>query len=366
MQDIYEDETYAAWVKERLDLALLRLKDISEKGETGDKLLLFFKETAQWILSVLDREKQVSFRPDAWTQPEQYSSGYDNPAAAVSRFGPEMGRLLSWLSYEVRMIPQLFMLKRDDEIAAVLELMIECYGYLSQGELTARALREAAYWYLSDYCDIWLERYVRSCLDPGEDVLAVPGFLPDTEDARWLEVQMDRMSPEAIEALAGEKTEAFIKMSGSPSSGRKNVRLIADAGSTRLVKAVKNQLGGHGYQVFGCPEPLHGLCRTKQQMGMQLLPAGARIREDHREDLALFLDGALCDRICKAAAAALTKSKALAETFAGTIDLTMQEKPFLRSAEKNEAARYNARQLQMIQKIYTAIDKAVNGIETMQ
>ena len=364
MQDIYEDETYAAWVRERLDLAFLRLKDISAKEETGENLLLFFKETALWILGVFNSGRQASFNPDAWTQPEQYSCGYDNPAAAVSRFGPEMGRLISWLSYEVRMIPQLLMLKRDDEIAAILELMIESYGYLAQGELTAKTLREAAYWYLSDYCDIWLERYVKSCLDPGEDVLLKPGCLPETEEERWLAAQMDRMSPEAIEALAAEKADAFIKMSGSPDAERKNVRLIADAGSTRLVTAIKNQLGEKRYQVFGCLEPLHGLCRTEKRTGMLLLPAGNRIREDHREDLALFLDGALCDRICKAAMAALAKSKDLAAAFAGTIDLTMPAKPFLRSAEKNEAARFNARQRQMIQKIYTAIDKAVDGIET--
>ena len=318
MQDIYEDETYAAWVCERLDLALLRLKDISEKEETGENWLLFFKETALWILGVFDNGQQAPFNPDAWMQPEQYSGGYDNPAVAVSRFGPEMGRLISWLSYEVRMIPQLLMLKRDDEAAAILELMIECYGYLAQGELNAKSLRETAYWYLSDYCDIWLERYVKSCLDPGEDVLLKPGCLPETEEERWLAAQMDRMSPETIEALAGEKTEDFIKMSGGPDKGRKNVRLIADAGSIRLVTAVKSQLGGHGYQVFGCLEPLHGLCRTKKKTGMQLLPSGNRIREDHAEDLALFLDGALCDRICKAASAALAKSKDLAGTFAGT------------------------------------------------
>ena len=365
MQDIYEDETYAAWVRERLDLALLRLKDISAKEETGENLLLFFKETALWILGVFDSGRQAPFDPDAWTQPEQYSSDYDNPAVAVSRFGPEMGRLISWLSYEVRMIPQLLMLKRDDEIAAILELMIESYGYLAQGELTAKTLREAAYWYLSDYCDIWLERYVKSCLDPGEDVLLKPGCLPETEEARWLAAQMDRMSQETIEALAREKTEDFIKMSRGPDTGQINVRLITDAGSARLVEAVKDQLGRHGYQAFGCPEPLHGLCRTEQKTGMQLLPAGNRIREDHREDLALFLDGALCDRICKAAKAALTKSKDLAGSFAGTIDLTMPRKPFLRSAEKNEAARFNARQRQMIQKIYTAIDNAVDGIETI-
>ena len=356
MQDIYKDETYAAWVAERLDLACLKLEDIAQA--TDD----YFGHLAGWILGAFGKDSPVAFVPGDWMLPEAYSSGFDNPSAAAARFGPEKGRLLSWLSYEIRMIPALHMLKRDDEAAAVIELFNEIYCYYEQGELSVKVLRTAAYWYISDYCDIWLERYVSDCLQPYEDQL--PVMVRMSADDRWRSAQMDEMSAAAIEALAADKVEMFFKAHDAAGKKGSNVRLIADAGSERLQTAVKRRLEDGGFRAFACYEPLHSLCRTDQRTGYKICPVSGQILEDHREDLALFLDGALCDRILKGTEAAFIKAKPDAEAFAGTLDLTGAEKSLVRPVKKREAARFNDRQQKMIQKIYTAIDKAVNGIET--
>ena len=356
MQDIYKDETYAAWVAERLELACLKLEDIAQT--TDD----YFGHLAGWILGALGKGRASSFMAGDWMQPELYSSAFDNPAAAAARFGSEKGRLLSWLSYEIRMIPALHMLKRDDEAAAVIELFNEIYGYYEQGELTGKALKAAAYWYVSDYCDIWLERYVSDCLTPSA------GQLPElpliSEEDRWRAAQMDEMSEAAIEALAADKVEMFFKAHDAVGKKGSNVRLIADAGSERLQAAVRRRLEAGGFRAFACYEPLHSLCRTGQRTGYRLWDVSAQIQADHSEDLALFLDGALCDRILKGTEAAFIKAKPDAEAFAGAIDLTVAEKSLVRPVKKNEAARFDERQRKMLQKIYTAIDKAVNGIET--
>ena len=364
MQDIYEDETYADWVNERIELALLKLTDIQEDTGENDRLQSFFRESAGWVLNALGRKKTNGFAVNAWMNPEQYSCGYDNPSAAVSCFGLEMGRLISWLSCEIRMIPQLLTLRRDDEIAAVLELFAQLYGYHALGELTVKNFRETAYWYLSDYCDIWLERHVKNCLDPGDGrqmhILSESG----TVNSRWLEEQMADMPEAVIDEIAAEKAAAFLQSRDVSSPERRNVRLVFDNGNGRLAEAVKKHLEMQGFLAFACPEPLHEICRTDRRTGYSLIPERGQIREDHREDLALFLDGALCDRICKAAQAALLKSESAALAYAGALDLSLNENGIVRPIIKREAARFNDRQQKMIQKIYTAIDKAVNGIET--
>ncbi len=368
------DESRQAWVDERMALAMYRLEEIAVEADPADPVMRYFRENAAWILSILKRNKDPdraeNERLYAFMQPEIYRTAADNPEAAVRQFGKKHGRLLGWLQTEIRMLPALAALKAADEIAPVAELFIEIYNYYEAGTPDPGDIRRTAYWYVSDYCDMLLERYVRDCLEPQDDVvrdliLHAPADDPDhlcrygravTGRERWTFMQMAQMDGAALSRMALSAVEDLA--AAHPGNDAGNVRVIADIGSERLMRAVSERLSERGYTAVFCLEPVHMVCRGRRRAGIGSMPANQQYAADHAEDLGLFLDSALCDRVVKAAESARHHC-GKAKTFAGVIDLTGTERSVVRPAVKPEAVHYNDRQRRMAEKMMTAVDDAI-------
>lgn len=375
MQD--NNESYQAWVKERIALACCRLEEIASDPAAADPYMLFFRENAAWLLRAAGPDR-ISSREEnediyRFMRPEVYSMAADNPAVAARLFGRPMGRILSWLQTEIRMVPVLAAKGFWDEIAPVMELFIEIFNYFEAGVPDAGNLRKTAYWYISDYSDMMIERQIRAWLEPEEDamreiIMKAPLDAQDylyrygtviTSRELWLSRQMAEMDLQTLRQLAGAAVEDFIATHPEEHSG--NVRLKADIGSERLMREICLKLEACGFSAILSMEPVHLVCKVPGRTGIGQAPANMQYIADHAEDLGLFLDGALCDRLARAAETAIHRLRGSAAAFAGVLDITEKEKPLVRHTMGPEAVHYNTRQRRMMDDLMHVICGAGSG-----
>ena len=178
------NEQYA----QRHELAVGRLRGIVSEETVSERYRMYFQDVSLFLLELENvRRKVESGEWDRYSTGEmhslneilysditedRYGRSYANPAFAAENFGVEMGRLLSLLYAEMRSgIPYAFE-NRKDYLTILNELFIEVYNCFEQTfeereEPQAKAIRDALYWYASDYCDVFLADRVMEQIDPG-------------------------------------------------------------------------------------------------------------------------------------------------------------------------------------------------------
>ena len=196
--------------------------------------------------------------------PENYGESYANPDYAVSELSDGMGQLLSFLYTEIRADIVYAFEMRLAHMTILSEVFLEVYNLFVLAWEEGReapdkqAVKDALYWFVSDYTDLTVTWRVREGLDPGlsfareiimDSDLSSPGYLyqygeyiSDTE----LKVAsfMNSLPQETIDRMADTYTEGYRKgfeVMGRDLSKKKTVVVEYQLGFERMIrKAVEN------------------------------------------------------------------------------------------------------------------------------
>ena len=172
-------------VRERLDLSMERVTAMGEE-DIRQPYGNYFRCVSRFILMIgeLVKERQEG-RKLFLTQlqernhrlyedilPEHYEESFANPDYAVKELGEGYGQILSALYTEIRGDIVYAFEMRLENIAILNEVFLEVYNLFVQAwEEGAdcpkeQQIKDAFYWYVSDYSDLMLPWRIREGLDP--------------------------------------------------------------------------------------------------------------------------------------------------------------------------------------------------------
>lgn len=352
-------------LKERFNLVAERVEAIKGENTVEEKYRHFFTKAAEYILFVneilklvdsdqyrnlsTDKLKEVNDKNYNDIRPDNYDSSYTNPAYTVSKCGEEYGQYLCELMVKIRSTFIYALQFRVEELVVVEELFVEIYNIFESDELSVAAVRDAGYWFESDYQDLFLDYQIRSIVDDNlafyKDIITKS----DLSDLRYLywyglnvtenEIKiadfLNTRSDKEIEDMASTCTEGFVRgfqLGRKDLSKKSAVNIYYAVGFERMVRKVIEQLGKLG------------LTPIVRQAGVSSTEANKQYQFDHKFAQGLYLDNGLVDRKLTVARVAFEKYKELAEKMAGPIAIeTFGERPFTPEAKK-EAVKLSEKQ----------------------
>ncbi|MCR5748003.1 MAG: aminopeptidase [Lachnospiraceae bacterium] len=339
------------WLKERYELAEYRLISLKDEYILPEPYGEYFRKEAAFLLSGTYND----------LLPEIYDKAYVNPVYAVSVFGEDLGRMLSFIAYELTSI---IPLKAEGDIrleerTIIIELFLEVYtafqaafelidGYKGDGEKAGEVqgdgiltdelvpgIKEIISGFITDYTDVTVAGRIKDLVDPSRDFakkIIMESDLSDvsyldrygeyvSEDTRKLASFIASLPEDDIRAMAETFTSGFITgfaVTGKDISRKKTVNIRYNLGYERLVKASIEGFARAGLDVTIYRRALHAATRS----GMNWIGyAGDRVNEqmdyDHKDDNALFLDKTFAERKIEVTRVAFEEVKDLASVFAG-------------------------------------------------
>ena len=362
MGSIWFGEEEERLLRERYELAAGRVREILQEQTLPADFVSYFHRTARFILlcdEVKNRLETGVYETDREQMrkdnralyfdilPEQYRESFANPAYACRVLGSQMGKLLSFLYVQVRGLIAYIFEGKLEEAAAHVELFVQVYGILSAGGDDGKSVRDALYWFESDYADVIAAHRIREGIDPEcrffTDIL-MNADLSDTDylyrygeyitenELRMAEF-LSSLPQEEIDRMAGTWSEGYrmgFVLSGKPLEKKRTVNLHYMAGFERVArKAVEN------FEKMG-------LRPTIYRSSVSALTTMGAVRSgfygavpnhqydyDHREDAALMLDAAYAERRVEVARTTYEQYKELAARHGGPAVLELfGEKPF--------------------------------------
>ena len=263
-----------AWMMERFSLMKERIREISGEEVVKEPYGTYFKTTAAFIMQVADLHKKLQ---QGWLEgaelpeleannqklyedilPQNYGHSYGNPTWAAETLGEEFGQLLSFLYTEIRGLIVFAYEDRLFDMTVAMELFVQIYNLFEDEEVSAKDVKEAIYWYVSDYSDEMVGRRVQEGVDPAIDFAANIICSSDLTDIRYLyrfgeyitenEIGMAKflntLSEEEIQAMARTFTEGYrtgFVLTGKDITKKKTVNIRFQLGFERMVKAAIEQ-----------------------------------------------------------------------------------------------------------------------------
>ncbi len=316
------------FVEERFALAKERVEQIvSEQGQSSYDA--YFQVTAAYLVKLC--ELWDVCKPDSLRElpagrlreinallyrdllPENYGTCYGNPEYAVTCFGQDMGRLLSFLYAEIHSQVESLFEQDKEELLLRMELFLEIYQVFAcagkEGtEPNPEQIRQIVYWFVSDYSETETEKRVRSQLDPGEDFalrIVMESELGDsrylyyygeyvTENEEKLAAYLNALPEETIRKMADTFTEGYrigFLNGGKDISKKKTVNIRYELGFERIIRqAVLNfrKMGLEPVIYRASLSVFHR--RGTNRIGYCGVEPNKQFLYDHKEDQSLFLD----------------------------------------------------------------------------
>lgn len=372
--------------RERLDLAMERIRKIKGENTVAEQFRPYFEKTADFMILLEEVWKETFY--ETYYQlpleeleiynhrlyedilPENYETSYGNPAYAVKMLGRDYGQILSFLYAEIRAcIPYAFE-QRLECMTVVFELFIEIYNsFEEEKEPQVQVLKDIVYWYAMDYCEVFAGGYIKDqfLVDNAfaSDIIHIcdldePNYLYFfgeyiTENELRTAMHLKNLPEETIGKMAAAYTEGlrrgFIN-TGRDISKKRSVGIRYPLGFERMMKKacgnfmdmelelsffrgadsaiVKN---GRGHAGYGSTSP------NKQY------------EYDHRNDHGLFFDKRFVERKLEVVRNVYEKYKEEAAVYAGpTLVESFGEAPFS-PVQKPEAIALTEKQ-EELQKLY--------------
>lgn len=371
-------------VDERYELGIERIKEIAEAPEMkSEGYVSYFKCVAAFILKmdklVMDLKAGVfeNYSLEELSEHNRslyedvigdaYEKSFANPAYAAGKLGLSEGRLLSFLYVEIRGMIVYAYENRMAEMTALMELFIEVYCVCisteeDNGRPDYRQMREAVYWYVSDYSDDHMEYRVRELLDPELDFATRIIMDSDLDDVRYLyrfgeyitdnELKtiryLNSLGEDEIQRMADTFTEGYrigFELTGKDLSKKKTVNIRYCLGFERLVKAEINNFAKLGLRPTIYRAAVNTINkRLNIKVGYYGANPNRQMDFDHRFDNALYMDGEFVERKTGALRLAYEKNKELAAVHGGPAVMeAFGETPFEPEA-KSEALTLDAKQ----------------------
>ncbi len=395
-QSILEEENKS--VQERYALAMERVRLFLEE-DTGirEPYLDYFKRTASFLLEMQEWKEHVengdlaekSFEEqlaynhalyrDILPGVDGYEKSYANPAYAVKMLGDDMGGLLCFLYTELRGLIVYAVEQRMLDMTIHVELFVQILCLFEEGAPAAGAVRDALYYFVSDYADHTLAWRVREQLDPKLDFAVDIVENSDLTDLRYLfrygehigenEIRLaeflNRMPQERIDAMAYTYTHGYeegFRIAGIDLSAKKTVNLRYSIGQERMVRAAVRQFAGMGLKPVIYRTPIARINRKQTlKPGYTSVSPNQQYEYDHRADDALFLDRAFADRKLSVLRGAYEELKQAASEFAGPAVIEVfGEEPF-EPVNKPESLSLSSKQQQLSVSVSAEASRIVNA-----
>ena len=359
-------------LQERLELALLRIREIPGEDFQGAELLPwkeYFTTVAKFLLLIedtrqfLEQGKQATATLEELQQrnralyedilPENYENSFANPAYAVKMLGEEFGVLVSFLYTEMRSLIGFTYEGRLDELVIRMELFSEVYAafvYEQQENHklpTYAAVREILYWFVSDYADVAAEERVREMVCPENNFAAAILRTADFTDLRYLYAYgeyvgenelkmaefMNSLPEETVHTMADTYTEGYrigFEVTGKDLSKKAVVDVRYQLGFERMMRRALENFEKMGLQPViyrAASSILYNPSIYKN--GFYSVSPNRQYEFDHKDDKALFLDKMYCSRKLEVMHTAFEKYKKEARGYAGpAVVETFGEKEF--------------------------------------
>lgn len=341
-------------VKERYQLAMERIRLFAgEESKIKEPYYDYFKKTASFLLVMDDLKRHVdcedmadaSFEEmrkynrflyrDILNEDNAYETSYANPAYAGKKLGKTYGSLLCFLYTEIRGDIIYAVEQRLFDMTIHAELFLEILCMFEDGTPSEKELREAIYYFISDYADQTLDYRIRELLDPSLDFATDIIMNSDLSDLRYLfhygeyitenEIRMadflNRMTEEKIEAMAYTYTHGYeegFRIVGIDLSKKRTVNIRYAIGMERMVKAAILQFEKMGLMPIIYRAPVARIHRRQtMKPGYAATSANKQYEYDHRMDDALFLDKAFVERKIAMIKNAYDSRKRMAKEYAG-------------------------------------------------
>ena len=359
-------------LQERLELALLRIREIPGEDFQGAELLPwkeYFTTVAKFLLLIedtrqfLEQGKQATATLEELQQrnhalyedilSENYENSFANPAYAVKMLGEEFGVLVSFLYTEMRSLIGFTYEGRLDELVIRMELFSEVYAafvYEQQENHklpTYAAIREILYWFVSDYADVAAEERVREMVCPENNFGAAILRTADFTDLRYLYAYgeyvgenelkmaefMNSLPEETVHTMADTYTEGYrigFEVTGKDLSKKAVVDVRYQLGFERMMRRALENFEKMGLQPViyrAASSILYNPSIYKN--GFYSVSPNRQYEFDHKDDKALFLDKMYCSRKLEVMHTAFEKYKKEARGYAGpAVVETFGEKEF--------------------------------------
>jgi len=331
---------------ERFELALERLKECTTEQFAVESFDAYFKETSEFLIELCQQYAEISYgefvvsdmpveelqmlNDSLYRQvfPAQYEQSFLNPAYAVDRLGEEFGPLLSSLYTELRKAIGYVYEQREELFVSRLELFLEVYStflYEQQdGERlpSYEEIKQIVYWFISDYSDVETFDRIYSQVCPEDNLYVDIIMNSDLTDLRYLyrygvcisdsELRiadfLNKQPADKIALMAHTYVEGYRKgfeMAGKDLSKKKTAGLYYHVGFERMMREAIKELRSLGLEPTVYRGWVEGAACNRQY------------EFDHRDDLGLFWDRQLLNRMTDVLKNAFEELKEPAGLYAG-------------------------------------------------
>lgn len=347
--DLFREENEA--MTERHELALDRIRMMEEEETVKEPYREYFRQTARFLLLMeetagalesggmdqmtLKELSDLNHKLYEDVLPENYKSSYANPSYAVSCLGGEFGPLLAFLYTEIRGSIVYVYESRLTDRTILEEIFIEIYN-MFEGEVPEiKEIREALYYFVSDYCDVTLPYRIRETLDPELDFAKRIVMESDLEDLRYLyrfgeyisstELRMasflNALPEETVRKMADTYTDGYLKgfeVTGRRYDTKKTVQIRYHIGFERMIRMAVENFRRAGLEPVLARAAVGTMNRAATRVnGYHSTPANRQYEYDHRYDNALYMDKAFRERKIGVLKVAYEQYKTLAAGYAG-------------------------------------------------
>lgn len=369
---------------ERYELAAERVRGIKWETNGGgcvvpEQMRDYFAKVSSYLVQMMDTYEAVdtgSFYELSLEElqqrnrelyqdilPENYDTSYANPAYAAEKLGNEFGRYLCALYGELREILVYVFEKRLFFLVTGLELFIEIYDLMEDENCEPHEVRNAIYYYVSDYADMTIADRTEMMLDPEHCFARSLIETADLDDLRYLyyfgeyigdnEIgtarHLGEMEEARIEEMASIYTEGYrngFELYRIDLSCKKTVNIRYRLGFERMIRAAVRQFRRMGLETTMYRAVGNLIYRNGRGIKVGYSSGGANPQYDydHRFDEALIFGKALADRKLAQQRCAYEEYRELAAAFAGPAVIEVfGEDPFIPVAKK-QAAVYTEKQ----------------------
>lgn len=348
-RELFQEEN--AFVKERYELAIERIRAVALEETVAEPYRGYFRKVAEFILMTDEFHHEVE--SGAWEQadlsamrtwnkrlyadilPDHYEESYGNPAYAVNMLGETYGKLLSFLYAEIRGQVVFAIESRLTEMTILNEVFIEIYNSF-EGELPkSEAVRDILYWFVSDYSDLTVTYRVREGLDP--ELSFIKDIIKDSNlsDLRYLyrfgeyiseeELEIARFMNElpqaTVDKMADTYTEGYKKgfeVMGRDITKKRTVAIRCEVGYERMVRKAMENFQAMGMEPILFRNAVWSIDRNpNRKIGFHSTSPNKQYDYDHRYDGAVYMKKALTDRKLAVLKAAYGMYKGQAAEYAG-------------------------------------------------
>ena len=326
-------------VKERYEMAIDRIKEITKENIVPQPYMDFFRRTGEFIIEIdklynLVREEKLKDYSMSQLEDlndkmygdiykENYGKSYANPSYAVSVLGEEYGRMLCYLYTTLRSNIRNVYMDRIEPVTLRMELFIEIYvSFENLQELQAKNIQETIYSFEKDNTEIFMDEMIDDRVNPDNTFATDIVMNSELEDLRYLyqygehigtnEIKMTKylnsLDQSEIDQLASVYTEGYrigFINTGKDLSKKSTVDIRYFIGFERIVRSAIKNFSDMGLKpVIYCG-------------GYQSTKINRQYWFDHKFDEALYFDKAYVKRKLEVARQCYEKRKDVAAMMAG-------------------------------------------------